>query len=99
RDPLVTGVQTCALPIFNEKMFNFNYKVDRFVLKPVAKVYNEIVLDGEKQAIHNAYDNVAMPKRFINSLVQGKFKGAGLELSRFRSEERRVGKGCESRCA
>ena len=69
--------------LFNEKMFNFNYKVDRFVLKPVAKVYNEIVLDGEKQAIHNAYDNVAMPKRLINSLVQGKFKGAGLELSRF----------------
>src|SRR5438552_14915088 len=68
---------------FNEKMFNFNYKVDRYVIKPVAKVYNEIVLDGEKQAIHNAYDNVAMPKRFINSLVQGKFKGAGLELSRF----------------
>ena len=68
---------------FNEKVFNFNYKVDRFLLKPVAKVYSEIVLDGEKQAIHNAYDNVAMPKRFINSLVQGKFKGAGLELSRF----------------
>jgi phospholipid-binding lipoprotein MlaA len=68
---------------FNEKMFNFNYKLDRYVVKPVATVYNEIVLDGEKQAIRNAYDNVAMPKRFINSLVQGKFKGAGLELSRF----------------
>jgi len=49
----------------------------------VAKVYNEIVLDGEKQAIHNAYDNIAMPRRFINSLLQGKFKGAGRELLRF----------------
>ncbi|HEY3198542.1 MAG TPA: VacJ family lipoprotein [Nitrospirales bacterium] len=68
---------------FNEKMFNFNYKVDRYMIKPVAKVYNEIVLDGEKQAIHNAYDNVAMPKRFVNSLLQGKFGGAGRELSRF----------------
>ena len=68
---------------FNEKMFNFNYKLDRYVIKPVAKVYNEIVLDGEKQAIHNAYDNVAMPKRFVNSLLQGKFTGAGRELSRF----------------
>jgi phospholipid-binding lipoprotein MlaA len=68
---------------FNEKMFNFNYKLDRYVIKPVAKVYNEIVLDGEKQALHNAYDNVAMPKRFVNSLLQGKFKGAGRELSRF----------------
>jgi phospholipid-binding lipoprotein MlaA len=68
---------------FNEKMFNFNYKLDRYVIKPVAKVYNEIVLDGEKLAIHNALDNVAMPKRFVNSLLQGKFRGAGREIGRF----------------
>ena len=68
---------------FNEKMFNFNYRLDRYVIKPVAKVYNEIVLDGEKQAIHNIYDNIAMPRRFVNSLLQGKFQGAGRELSRF----------------
>ncbi len=68
---------------FNEKTFAFNYQLDRHVIKPVAKVYNEIVLDGEKQAIHNAYDNIAMPRRFINSLLQGKFKGAGRELLRF----------------
>ena len=68
---------------FNEKTFNFNYKLDRYVIKPVAKVYNEIVLDGEQEALHNAYDNVAMPRRFINSLLQGKFKGAAREISRF----------------
>ena len=68
---------------FNEKMFNFNYKLDRYVIKPVAKVYNEIVLPGERQALHNAYDNVAMPRRFINSLLQGKFKGATREIARF----------------
>jgi phospholipid-binding lipoprotein MlaA len=63
-------------------MFTFNYKLDRYVIKPVAKVYNQIVLDGEKQAIHNMYDNVAMPRRFVNSLLQGKFKGAGREAAR-----------------
>jgi phospholipid-binding lipoprotein MlaA len=68
---------------FNEKIFNFNYKLDRYVIKPVAKIYDKIVLDGEKQAIHNAYDNVAMPRRFLNSLFQGKFKGAGREVARF----------------
>jgi phospholipid-binding lipoprotein MlaA len=68
---------------FNETMFNFNYKLDKYVIKPVAKVYNEIVLDGEKQAIANALDNVSMPKRFVNSLLQGKFKGAGREIGRF----------------
>jgi len=68
---------------FNEKMFNFNYKLDRYVIKPVAKVYNEIVLDGEKQAIANLLDNIRVPKRFVNSLLQGKFKGAGREIARF----------------
>jgi len=68
---------------FNEKTFNFNYKLDRYVIKPVAKVYNEIVLPGEQEALHNAYDNVSMPRRFINSLLQGKFKGAAREISRF----------------
>ncbi len=68
---------------FNEKVFNFNYKLDRYVIKPVARIYNEIVLPGEQQALHNAYDNVAMPKRFINSLLQGKFKGASREIARF----------------
>jgi phospholipid-binding lipoprotein MlaA len=68
---------------FNEKMFNFNYKLDRYVVKPVAKVYNEIVLDGEKEAIANAFDNVRWPKRFVNSLAQKKFMGAGREIARF----------------
>ena len=68
---------------FNEKMFNFNYKLDRYVVKPVAKVYNEIVLDGEKQAIANLLDNIRVPKRFVNSLLQGKFKGAAREVARF----------------
>src|SRR5216110_2339389 len=69
--------------LFNEKMFNFNYKLDRYVIKPVAKVYNEIVLDGEKQALANLFDNVRVPKRFVNSLLQGKFKGAAREIARF----------------
>jgi phospholipid-binding lipoprotein MlaA len=68
---------------FNEKMFNFNYKLDRYVIKPLATVYNEIVLDGEKQAIANLFDNVRVPKRFVNSLLQGKFKGAAREIARF----------------
>ena len=56
---------------FNEKIFMLNCAADRYVLRPVAKAYNDLVLDGEKDAIHNMLDNVAMPKRFINSLLQG----------------------------
>ena len=68
---------------YNEPVFQFNYKVDKYVMKPVAKGYNLFIGDGEKQIITNMFDNVAMPKRLVNSLLQGKFGGAGRELARF----------------
>ena len=58
---------------FNRKIFTLNCALDRYVLRPVATGYNSIVLEGEQHAIHNMLDNVAMPKRLINSLLQGKF--------------------------
>jgi len=68
---------------FNDPVFQFNYKFDRYLLKPVAKGYDVVVGDGEKQLLANIFDNVAMPKRLVNSLLQGKFGGAGRELARF----------------
>jgi len=69
---------------FNDTMFTFNHDYfDRYLLKPVAKGYDVVIGDGEKQIIHNVFDNAAFPKRFINSLLQGKLAGAGRELSRF----------------
>lgn len=68
---------------FNDPVFQFNYKLDRYLIKPVAKGYNVVIGDGEKLILKNMFDNVAFPKRFVNSLLQGKFRGAGRELSRF----------------
>lgn len=68
---------------FNRKIFILNYALDRYLLRPVAIGYDSVVLPGEQRAIHNLFDNVAMPKRLINSLLQGKFQGAGRELARF----------------
>jgi phospholipid-binding lipoprotein MlaA len=68
---------------FNRKMFEFNRRLDRFVLKPVAKVWNFVVPDLAQQSLANAFDNVAMPRRLINSLLQLKIEGAGRELARF----------------
>jgi phospholipid-binding lipoprotein MlaA len=68
---------------FNDPVFQFNYKLDKYVLKPVAKGYDAVVGDGEKQLLKNIFDHVAMPKRLVNSLLQGKFGGAGRELARF----------------
>jgi ABC-type transporter lipoprotein component MlaA len=68
---------------FNRTMFEFNRKLDRFVLKPVARVWNFVVPDLAQQSLANAFDNIAMPRRFLNSLFQLKPEGAGRELARF----------------
>jgi phospholipid-binding lipoprotein MlaA len=68
---------------FNRKMFAFNQKVDRYVFKPVAKVWNFVVPELAQQSLANAFDNITMPRRFINSLLQLKPEGAGRELARF----------------
>lgn len=68
---------------FNRRVFAFNQRADRFVIKPIAKVWNFVVPDLVQQSLSNAFDNVAMPRRFINSLLQLKAEGAGRELARF----------------
>jgi phospholipid-binding lipoprotein MlaA len=68
---------------FNEKMFEVNRNLDRYVLKPVAKAYNFITPDELQIMISNGFDNISFPPRFVNSVLQGKFKGAGREIARF----------------
>jgi phospholipid-binding lipoprotein MlaA len=68
---------------FNRRMFAFNRQLDRIVLKPVAKAWNFVVPDLAQQSLANAFDNIAMPRRLLNSLFQLKMEGVGRELARF----------------
>jgi phospholipid-binding lipoprotein MlaA len=68
---------------FNEKMFAFNYRVDRYVLKPVAFVYRKIIPEPLEILIANGFDNIRWVPRFVNNLLQGKWSGAGREMGRF----------------
>ena len=68
---------------WNERMFEFNRRVDKYVLKPVATGYNFVVPDEIQIMISNGFDNISFVPRFVNSLLQGKVLGAGRELSRF----------------
>lgn len=67
----------------NTKTFEFNRQVDKWVLKPVAQGYNFVVPDRLQVGIHNFFYNVRFPSRFFNNLFQGKWKGGGIEVSRF----------------
>jgi phospholipid-binding lipoprotein MlaA len=68
---------------FNEVMFEVNRQLDRFVLKPVAQVYQVIVPEPFELMIANGFDNIAFVPRAANSLLQGKWGGTARELGRF----------------
>lgn len=68
---------------FNVAIFNFNRKVDRYLLKPVATAYDFVVPDEIELGIRRMFYNVRFVPRMLNNLFQGKFKGAGIEMSRF----------------
>jgi phospholipid-binding lipoprotein MlaA len=69
---------------FNEKMFFFNHDIlDRYLLKPIATGWDKILPDRGKRGLDRAFDNLGMPKRLVNNLLQGRFRGAGRELARF----------------
>jgi len=68
----------------NEKTFSFNFNVlDRYALKPAAKLWSEALPEPVRQSLANAFDNLAMPKRFVNKVLQGRVPRAGEELARF----------------
>jgi phospholipid-binding lipoprotein MlaA len=68
---------------FNEKMFTLNRNLDRFVLKPAARAYMVVMPEPWQVLIANGFDNINFVPRFVNSLLQGKWGGAGRELGRF----------------
>src|SRR5215472_13180828 len=69
---------------FNEQTFSFNFNVlDRHVLKPAAKVWSRVLPEQVRHGLANAFDNLGMPRRFVNKALQGRLPGASEELARF----------------
>lgn len=69
---------------FNDKTFYFNFNLaDHYAIKPAAKVWSDVFPVQVRQTLANAFYNLAMPRRFINKVLQGRLPGAGEELARF----------------
>src|SRR5689334_24853509 len=91
RDETVTGVQTCALPIY-------------LLIGNTARVLVSWVLDSSRcrpEAAGAARGSVGEPWRREAGIVAREVRVTERLPLGFvrRSEERRVGKGCRSRCA
>ncbi len=68
---------------FNEKMFWFNLKLDKFVLHPVASGYAFVLPKPARESVGNFFDNVNFIPRFANNLFQLRMADAGGEVARF----------------
>jgi phospholipid-binding lipoprotein MlaA len=68
---------------FNAKTFEFNRRMDKYALKPVAMGWKTVVPEPAGIMISNAFDNLNVVPRVVNNLLQGKWNGAGREVSRF----------------
>ncbi len=68
---------------FNTLMFEFNRKVDKYALKPVAQAYDFVLPDAVQVGVSNFFHNVRFVPRLLNNVFQAKVHGAGIELGRF----------------
>jgi phospholipid-binding lipoprotein MlaA len=69
---------------FNDKTFYFNFNLaDHYAIKPAAKVWADVLPVDLRQSLANAFYNLAMPRRFVNKVLQGRLPSAGIELTRF----------------
>jgi phospholipid-binding lipoprotein MlaA len=67
----------------NRVFFHFNDKLYFWFLKPISVGYGAVVPEELRVGIRNFFDNLSMPIRAVNCILQGDIKGFGTELSRF----------------
>jgi phospholipid-binding lipoprotein MlaA len=69
---------------FNERMFAFNHDVlDRWLIKPAATGWSKVAPERVRRSISHMFDNLDMPHRLVNNLLQARPVGAARELARF----------------
>ena len=72
-----------GLEKYNRAMFGFNNKLERYVIRPVAKGYRAITTEGVRRRVSNIFNNIEEPVSALNHILQGEFSSSGKNLSRF----------------
>lgn len=68
---------------YNRAMFGFNDAADRIVFKPIATVYDKVTPELFRYMIGNVFSNLDEINNGVNNLLQGKFRAALSDGTRF----------------
>lgn len=67
----------------NRKVHAFNRGLDRAIVRPASRGYSSILPDEIEDSIGNVAENLSMPSVFVNAVLQGDMRTAGLATTRF----------------
>ncbi|MDR0477591.1 MAG: VacJ family lipoprotein [Desulfobulbaceae bacterium] len=84
-DDFSGNINTIADPLegWNRLMFRFNDEMYIWVLQPTTNFYKAALPADIRGCVDNFFVNISAPLRMANSFLQGRFRDAGAELSRF----------------
>ena len=68
--------------VYNRRMFEFNDRVDRAVLKPVAQAYADYLPEPVRDCVSNVFNNFNDVPNALNNLLQGKAAEAASDICR-----------------
>ena len=68
---------------FNRVMFGFNDRAYGYVLRPLARGYEEAVPGVLRRGLGHFFENVRFPVRFASAVLQGRGRRAARETGRF----------------
>jgi phospholipid-binding lipoprotein MlaA len=67
----------------NRATYKFNDKLDKAVLRPVARTYQRAVPRFMQTGVRNFMSNISYPVTMLNDLLQGQFRAFGTDTGRF----------------
>jgi phospholipid-binding lipoprotein MlaA len=89
QDPLTSPeqiVESSSIPDpwegFNRNMYSVNDAADHAVLEPVARGYRAVTPNFLRTGVNNFLHNLGSPVTFVNDLLQGQLKRAGVTAAR-----------------
>lgn len=68
---------------YNRTVFAFNYRLDKYIMKPVAKGYRAVTNPFVRDRVRYALSNLREPLYAVNNILQGEPKASGVSISRF----------------
>ena len=67
----------------NRAIYRFNNRLDRALLKPVAKAYDALLPDPVQHSISRFFSNLLSPTVILNDALQGKMRQSAADTGRF----------------